>query len=418
MANSLLTINMITNEALMLFRNSNAFIQTVDKQYDASFAKNGAKIGTTLRIRLPNDPVTRSGATANPQSITERNTTLTITNQDGVDLQFSSEDLALSMDTFSERVLAPSINNLGGLVAKNVMSMVEQIPNIVHATDVNNNTISPTQQTWLNAGALLDNFSVPRGQRTAVLSPYTSATTVGSMLNLFNPGGQISKQFKAGSMNNQTEVLGIQDWRVDQTVILHQAGSYNQNAVANVAAGGISNSANGPYNGSVVATTATSGNLNIGDIISFTGVYAVNRVTKASTGQLAQFAVTAPVANGATSISVYPAVIGPDVNGNAVQYQTVVAVPATNTVITSPINGNESYSKNFTFVKEAFTLATADLFLPTGAVIAADRKVFDGISMRAITDYLPLTDQQFTRFDVLYGWTAPRPEWAVAIASK
>jgi hypothetical protein len=50
-------------------------------------------------------------------------------------------------------------------------------------------------------------------------------------------------------------------------------------------------------------------------------------VTKATTGQLRQFVVTANVASGATSIPIYPAIIASS-GGSAVQYQTVVNAPA------------------------------------------------------------------------------------------
>jgi hypothetical protein len=47
-ANSLLTISMITREAVRLWKNTNNFLRAVDTQYDDQFARTGAKIGSSV----------------------------------------------------------------------------------------------------------------------------------------------------------------------------------------------------------------------------------------------------------------------------------------------------------------------------------------------------------------------------------
>ena len=86
MANSLLTIDMITREAVRLFRNSNWFLRTIGRQFDEEFGRAGAKIGQQLRIRLPNDYTLRTGPTAVPQGTNEQQTTLVLATQMGVDV--------------------------------------------------------------------------------------------------------------------------------------------------------------------------------------------------------------------------------------------------------------------------------------------------------------------------------------------
>jgi hypothetical protein len=128
---------------------------------------------------------------------------------------------------------------------------------------------------------------------------------------------------------------------------------------------------------------------------------------------LQQFVVTAPVANSGTSISIYPP-LNPAVTGVSQAYQTVTASPATNAAI-APVVTASSYRKNFAFHPTAVTLATADLELPTSAVVAAGREAYDGISIRMVRDYITLSDQWLTRLDILYGYIWPRAEWAVII---
>ena len=404
MSNSLLTINMITREAVRLWKNSNAFLQNVDMQYDDSFAVTGAKIGSTLRIRLPNDFTVTTGPALSVQDTNEQSTTLTLATQKHVDVSYSTADRTMSLDDYSQRVLAPMVNNLAGAVAVDIMSGSEGgICNFVANQDVNYNILSPNQTTYLNAGASLDLNSAPIANRKIVNSPRTEARVVGTLSGLLNPTSEISRQYVTGRMY---DALGF-IWMKDQTTITHTNGALAQGSATVNGAG---------QTGLSLTVNSLAAGLNVGDIITIAGVYAVNRITKQSTGELRQFAVTATAATGATTISIYPAIV-PAVGGQAVQYQTVTASPANSAAI-NPVAGlaaSTQYRKNFAYAPEAVTLATADLEIPKGVHEAA-REQFDGVSMRMITDYFIGTDQLITRLDVLYGYLGVRPEWAVVVA--
>lgn len=396
MSNSLLTISMITREAVRLFQNTNAFIQNIDRQYDDSFAVNGAKIGSALKIRLPNDYVVRTGPAASIQDTAEQSTTLTMATQKGVDVSFSSVDLTLSLDDYSERILAPQINNLAGAIAADIMSGAETgICNLVSNVDGSSNIISPTATTYLTADAVLDLNSAQNGDRKVVNDPITNARVVASLTGLLSPVQEISKQYRNGKM---FQALNF-EWMKDQTVLKHTAGTFTAGTV---------NGAN--QTGTTLTTNAITGTLVAGDIITIAGVNAVNRVTKATTGQVRQFVVLANVATNGTSISIYPA-ITPAVSGNIVQYQTVTASPANAAVISLGTPAGITYRKNIAFAPQAVTMATADLMMPNN--VQAAREVFDGISMRMVQQYNISTDQEIQRVDVLYGYLYVRPEWAV-----
>lgn len=407
MANTILTINMITREAVRLWKNTNAFIQHIDQQYDDSFAKTGAKIGTTLRIRLPNDYTVRTGPAAQVQDTTETSTTLVLATQKGVDVSFSTVDRTMSLDDYSKRVLAPMVNNLAGAVAADVMSGVEGgISNITSNLDGTGNVISPVAQTWLQAGAILDLKSAPTMNRKVIADPITMSRTVSSLAGLFNPAGIISEQYKSGKMGM---ALGY-DWYSDQTVIKHTNGTFS--------AGGTVNGAG--QSGLTITVNAITGTLAAGDIITFAGVNAVNRITKVTTGELAQFVVTSSTVNGAVSVGIYPALIGP-VGGQSVQYQTVDTLPANGAVMALALSdgpAGSTFRKNFVFAPEAVTLATADLEMPEKGVVESARESYDGVSMRMITAYNIATDQLITRLDVLYGFLWVRPEWACIVGDS
>jgi hypothetical protein len=404
-ANSLLTLDVVTREALRLFRNSNWYLRTIGRQFDEEFGRSGSKIGSQLRVRLPNDYTLRTGATAVPQNTNERNTTLVLATQMGVDVSFSSAERSLSLDDYSTRILAPAVNTLAGGVAVAVMQNIEQASNLVMNTDTGGLLISPTAGTWLAAGALLDRAGAPRNDRFIVMDPLTQARTVTSLMGLFNPQAKISDQYMRGTISVDT--LGF-DWGMDQTVIMHTAGAYG---TAPTVAG-----AN--QTGGTLTVSALAGPVNAGDVFTITGVRAVNRTTKTSTGSLAQFVVTAPASAGATSLSIYPP-ITPFSNtptpGTPVPFQTVDVSPAGGAPLVFATASAAQYRSNFAYYSEAVTLATAELELPRGVHEAA-RETYDGISLRMVTDYAVLSDQFVTRLDILFGSLLLRPEWVVKVA--
>lgn len=400
MNNDLLTINMITRAAVRIWRNTNAFIQNINTQYDDQYARDGAKIGTTLRIRLPNEYTVRHGPAAQVQDTNEKQITMTLATQDGIDVSFSSVERTMKLQDYVERVLAPKIAFLTADVAYTIMAGISGgISNWVSEVDGSSNIIHPTQNTILKARALLQQRSVPVGMRRLVLDPNTMSSLAGSLTGLLNPAPVISKQYMEGQMY---DALGFRMFE-DQTVVKHTTGTATTGTVHGADQTGTNE----------LVINALSGTLKQGDIITIAGVYAVNRLTRQNIGELQQFVVTEDAANGATSLSIYPAIVAPS-GGSPVQYQTVTASPADGAAFTPVAPAGATYRRNIAYVPDAITMATADLELPEG-VWERSRSMFDGISMRSILAYQPGTDQAIDRLDVLFGYLAVRPEWGVVV---
>lgn len=404
MANSFLTIDMITREAIRLFRNTNAFIQNIDSQYDDMFAVSGAKIGDSVRIRLPNDYKVSRGPNIDVQDTAETQTTLTLQYQDHVDVAFTSKDRTLELDDFSERILMPMINNLAGSVASTVMGLTEgNISNIVTNVDSGSNIITPTQETWLLAGAKLTENSYPdTTNRKLISDPTTNARVVSSLAGLFQDGKMIAEQYRSGLMKGFA--LGFQ-WYNDQTVLRHTTGSFSAGTVNGAG-----------QTGTTLTVNAITGTLTKGDIITIDSVNAVNRVTKQDTGVEQQFVVTAAAANGATSLSIYPAIVATDGSGNTQAYQTVTASPADSAAISLATPASGTFRRNFVYGPDAITMASADLVMPGDGVVESARENFDGVAMRYVSQYVIGTDQLVGRLDVLYGALVIRPEWCCIVA--
>jgi P22 coat protein - gene protein 5 len=400
MANTIITISMITREAIELFVNSNAFIKNIDRQFDDEFGRSGNKIGSQLRIRLPNDFVVVSGPGVSVQDTAEQQTVLTMATQQHVDVSFSQADLLLALDDFSERILLPMMNNLAGNVAQTVMTNTEgAICNIQANLDAGGNIQSPNAGTYLQARARLNDNSAPMPARKVINDPWTEARVVQSLAGLLNPNTAISEQYYEGVMYR---ALGF-TWFMDQTVIKHTTGTFSAGTV---------NGAN--QTGTTLVTNATTGTLVAGDIITIAGVNAVNRVTKQSTGMLRQFVVTVAAATSATSLTLYPSLIPAGVGGVQVQYQTVVASPANGAAISLYTLASVTWRRNFAYAPQMITMATGDLPIPANLQQSA-RHRYDNVSMRSLTQYQIGTDQEITRLDVLFGSLSVRPEWGCLV---
>jgi hypothetical protein len=411
--NQYLTIDMITAEAVMLFKNSNLFIMNMDTQYDDQFAIDGAKIGDTLRIRLPSDFIVTDGPAMQLQDNTQQFTSLTVSSQKNVATPYTTAERTMSIDRYSELVMAPMVNALCGKVASTIMRGSEGgVCNLVANVDGSGNIISPTMDQFTGANAVLDDQGASMLDRRCVQDPTSDARTVSSLAGLLNPSQEVSAQFRSGMMKSG---LGYDRFFRDQTVIKHTTGTFSAGGTVN--GGNQSTSTSGGN----ITVNAITGTLKKGDIITFAGVNAVNRVTKDSLGTLRQFVVTADVANGATSIPIYPGLIASSTGvagGPEQQYQTVDASPLNGAVMALVTPAGSVYRKSLAYTQKAVTMASADLVMPKKAVEEAARTSYDGVSMRMLTDYLPMTDQLATRLDVLFGFKYIRPEWLCVIADR
>jgi len=413
MANTYLTIDMITAEAVMLFKNSNLFIMNMDTQYDDQFAIDGAKIGDTLRIRLPSDFVVTDGPAMQLQDNTQQYTSLTVSSQKNVATPYSTAERTMSIDRYSELVMQPMINNLCGKVAYTVMLGAEGgVCNLVQNLDGAGVIQSPTMDQYLQANAVLTDNNADTMDRRIVLDPTSNARSVGALSGLLNPTPEISEQFRSGQMKSG---LGYRRWFEDQTVIKHTTGTFSAGGTVNLG-GQTTGTGGGPIN-----VNAITGTLKTGDIITFANVNSVNRVTKQSLGTLRQFVVTADVANGGTVVNIYPGLI-PSATGVAggpdVQYQTVDSSPINGAAMALVTPASSVYRKSVAYTQKAVTMATADLVQPKKAVEECARTEYNGVSMRVLTDYLPMSDQLATRVDVLFGFRYIRPEWLCIVCDK
>ena len=399
MANTLLTISMITREALRVLENNLTFTKQVNRQYDDRFGVEGAKIGTVLNVRKPPRYVGRTGSTLSVEDATETQVAVTLDTQFGVDINFTSEDLALKISDFSKRFITPAVATIANKIDYSGMALYTSVYNSVGVSG----TPGPsTLLDYLNAGVALDNEACPMdGARSICITPLQQAKIVDALKGLFQQSSAIASQYRRGQMGT---AVGF-DWYMDQNCNTHTTGTFTTGStplVKGASQTGASLITDGWANSTAV--------IKKGDVFTIANVHHVNPQSLQSTGAVQQFVATADGTSdgsGNLTISISPSIT------TGTGFQTVDGSPADNAAITM-VGAEASQSpQGLAFHRDAFTLAMADLPLPQGTDMAA--RVSDdqlGMSIRLIRDYDITTDKFPCRLDVLFGWAALRPELA------
>jgi hypothetical protein len=389
---------MITRKSLEILENNLVLTRNVNRQYDDSFAVEGAKIGSTLRIRLPDRALVTDGAALQVQADNEQFTTLTVSSQKHIGVNFTSAELTMQLDDFAERVLKPRVSQLASSVDADVATSYKGIYNTVGSPG----TTPATSLVLLQANQKLNEFATPMDQRYATVNPAANAGLVEGMKGLFNPTGTISRQFKNGMMGEG--ILGLDEINMSQSISNHTNGDWGTaiTVTSTVATEGQSTLP--------ISFTGSSKTWNVGDVFTIAGVFAVNPQTRQSTGSLQQFTVTAAATGSSTAtLNISPALY---TAGNALA--TVLSFPQASAVVTMVGSATVSYPQNLIYHKDAISFATADLLLPQG-VDMASRQVHNGISLRIVRQYDINNDRLPCRIDVLYGFAAIRPVTAVRL---
>jgi hypothetical protein len=372
--------------------------RTVNRQYDDSFAVQGAKIGSTLRIRLPDRALVTDGAALQVQDDNEQFTTLTVSSQKHIGVNFTTAELTMQLDDFAERVLKPRISQLASSIDADVANSFKSIYQSVGTPG----TTPGTSLVLLQGQQKLNEAAAVMAPRYATVNPAANAGLVEGMKGLFNPTNTISRQFKNGLMGEG--VLGFEEISMSQSIKQHTTGTRTGSHT-------VTSAVTAQGSTTILITGTGTQTIKQGDVFTVANVYAVNPQTRESTGSLQQFVATADATatGGAYSVSVSPAMY---TSGHALA--TIDAFPQASAGVTFLGSASTQYPQNLIYHKDAITFATADLLMPQG-VDMASRQVHNGISMRIVRQYDINNDRLPCRIDVLYGYSVIRPQMGVRL---
>lgn len=391
MANQLLTTDMIADRALMRFSEALSFVKTIPRTYDDSFKAGAPAIGDTLRVPVPQHAVVRHGRVAEPAPLKTLVRPVTIVDQVGFDLSYTSAELALDIEEFDRRYLSQQVADLA-------VTVEAAVQNLAYAS-IPNQTGDPTT-AWTKLGYanlakkyIEDNGGGPSTKKMLINSA-AQTSIVPALAGLFNSQKQLDVQYEDGVMGRASGF----DWNSSTVMPIHTNG-----AGANYQVNGATQS------GSSITLKTGTGAIPKGTILTFAGAVAVHPQTKASLGYLRQFVVTEDFAGGAGDISIYPSL---EVSGSE---QNVTGYPTNSGAVTIDGAASSTYGVSMAYRPEAFAFVTVDL--PELKGWQTSRRQFEGISMRVTEGSSLVGDQNLTRFDIMYGFGALRPEWACRITN-
>jgi hypothetical protein len=404
MANSLLTIDMVTREALRIAHEKTQFIGTVDRQYDSSYAQTGAKIGSTLRVRKPNQYTRTQGSRVmDVQEQAELNGSIVVATQDHVDMRFNSAELALSIDEISKRYIEPAMAVLVSGIESDMLAYCTKATYNVAGTA----GTPPVDLVAPGAArAKLNQYLAPKdGNRYIQMDSVTMGGMVNGLKGLFQDSTQIKEQYREGMIGR----TAMADWYENDRMWSMTNGSDvtgTTDAAALVTDGGSTLD---------MHTTVAVSAVNVGQVFTITGVYACHPETKAAYSSLQQFTITAI---GASTVTVSPAfyLTGPRKNVVSSTGATLATTDFNSKTLTFVGNASTTYVQNLMYHKEAFQFVTADLPIMDDAAKCV-RRSQDGLSLRVWQASDIRNDELLMRIDILYGFAALRPEWACRVTS-
>ena len=411
MSNTLLTNTMITREAARVLHQSGNFLGAVNRQYDDSFARTGAKIGSALNLRLPSKYTVRTNATFAGQDHTERSTPLTVSSQYGVDISFTTADRTLSLDDYSKRIIQPAMKQLAAKIEYDAMAVAyKSVWNYVNATT---NAVM-TYRYFQQMGQRLTDNLAPQADRTAILSPASAVEFMDATKGLFSARGNLDEAFREGMMGR----TGGFDVGENTLLPSHSTSTFAGTPLTDGAALGTGTTTANTWVSQTElridgATSLTI--LKAGDIITLSGVYAVHPESKQNTGKLQSFVVQSDVtfttAADDYAVNVKPGMIWG--SGNAFQNVVLSGVANTDGLTVTRVGATSTaFGQDLAFHKDAFVFATVDLEDVSAYGAQCSRAVADDISIRFIQQYSASGDTVIGRFDVLWGFAPLYPELA------
>lgn len=408
MANTFLTNAAISYRTLDVLMNNLRFVGSIDRQYSSEFAVAGAQIGNQIHIRKPPRYIVGDGPVIVPQDTTETYVTLTLNYHKNLAMNWTSEDATLSMDDFENRIIKPAATQLANEIDRICLEeVIWQVFNVKGTPGA----LPNDSQIFLEAKARMLDEACPMDMPWQVLlSARSEASMVKALQGLYNSQVIIGEQYRRGRMK---EALGF-DWDVDQNMPTNVVGALGGTPA--VAAGAT-------QTGTTLLTsgwTATTGKILKGNKFTIAGVYAVNPLSRRSTGELRDFTAAADATadgSGNMSITLTQPITPPDAQGNPVQFQTTTSGAVAGSLLTVLGSANTSSPQNLAYHPKFATFGCADLVPPSVGEWYRLNSPELGLAFRVWKSSDWKTDTHGVRMDVLFGIVPTYTSWACRVAA-
>ncbi len=394
MSNLFATQQKITNAFLLLLKNELVMGKLVTTKFDKDFSNETVSVGDTVKIRRPPEFTVRDGATMSAQDANVGTVDVTIDKQKGVDVNFTSKELTLSVDDLlKNQMLKAKAAVLAQQIDGDLIGETLEFPQWVGTPG---QLINSASDFFVGVQRAME-LSIPMDDLHGILSPADHFALAGSFTTLSASDSTVKTAIEKAAL---PMVGGVQPY-VSQNVKVMTCGTRTNGTVAGASQNVTYDSVRTSYQQTLaVAGLGAAGTVKAGEVFTIAGVNAVNPMSKADLGYLQKFTVLADATAdgiGAATLTI----ANPIITSGA--YQTVSAAPANGAVVTWMGTASTAYAQNSIFHRGGIALVGAKLVEPKSGIYAYATDPDTGLSIRTWSQSDISNDTHATRVDVLYG---------------
>ncbi|MFL6601829.1 MAG: P22 phage major capsid protein family protein [Steroidobacteraceae bacterium] len=376
---------------------------------DEIFKNSTFNPGFSAIIKVPPRYLSGTGSTLVKNDTTQTQVTATVV-QRNAGVGFTSKQLTLSLGDFKTNVADPLMAQLAAdIESDGYTELYNGAQQLV--TPGSYTAGAPAQWTGAEINTLRP-FNDARARIKdqagtqniyAALSPGTQGAVVDNNKAIFNPNPTISDQYLKGVLTRYAGIEFVETQAIPRFVAGTRATT---GATVN---GTVTSGATSV----VLASAGTSLTYVVGDQFTVANVFAVNPLTRVSTGKLQVFTVQTlqtSSGGGAVTLSFLPAATtsGKD--------QTVNRAITSGDNVTFYGAASVSTEVNLVWDKEAAVFAACDLVSDMDGVKQwKERDPITGVTLRMTSGTDIVEDEAIKRLDVMYTWKTVRPQLVVRV---
>ena len=184
MANTLLTPDLIADQALATLYETTVMANLVHRDYEQAFV---SQVGDTITIRKPAvftaDEYSRTSG-INVQDATESGIPVQLNHFADVSFAVTAEQLTLDIQDFAEQLLDPAMEAIAQKIDRDVLTLHNDVTQETGDTDdsTNGEYLWSDPRSMIAAGELLDKKNVPPNERRMVVGPTTASRWIADPL--------------------------------------------------------------------------------------------------------------------------------------------------------------------------------------------------------------------------------------------
>lgn len=396
MANTFLTPSVFAQEGLMQLENELVMGNKVHTDHSKEFTM----VGDTINIRRPTQYMGQDDdldVTSYREDITQGKTTIVMNKTVSIPVDVGAIDATLSFDRVQEDIIRPAVIKMRDRIETELAALYTG----AYWFSGTPGTVPATFKSLASVGAIMTDAAVPMADRFAVHGTDASVELADGLKGVY-----VSQKAKTAFEKAEIGTYGGFDNYTSVHAPTHTVGVATGTPLVNGGSQAVTYAtAKDSWTQTLNTdgwTNSTTGILKAGDVFTIAGVFAVNPISKQSTGRLQTFTVTADADSGATTGPAALTISPPIITSGA--YQTVSGAPADNAAITVKTGtGGTSYKQSLLMHPKALALVSRPLKIANGAGVKTSTKSGNRVTI-SVTEFVNGNTLAHTmRFDMLFG---------------